>query len=101
MFWKKLLKKQKITVPFKKKPTIEEIGLTKLFSEPPYFRMLKKNELTLYLKSPVGIKERLFKLPLRPFEIMVISTAVGGNKKFWINEMTEALLRHWGKFEVS
>ena len=71
--FKKLFNKKKITLPFKKKLTLKEVGLMKRFSEPPYFRVLD-DELILYLKSPIGVKEKKFKLPLRQFEITFIST---------------------------
>ena len=101
MFLTKYLKKKKIVLPKIKKvlPTLEEVGKTKKADEVPYFRVLD-NKLVLYLKTAIGVKEKNFELPLTCTNIQFISTKVGGNKKFWENEIVIALNRHWEKYNA-
>ena len=97
MFWKK---KQIIPPKIITKKTLEEVGNDKSPDQLPYFRVMGK-QLLLYLKSPIGAKEVRFKLPLRPTDIVLISTRCRGNKDFWEREIVRSLNRHWGKYGLS
>ena len=94
--------KKKIVPPkiIDKPKTLEEVSMEISADNPPYFRIIGK-QLLLYLKSPIGVKEVRYKLPLRPVDIVLISTRCRGNRDFWEQEMIRSLRRHWDKYELS
>lgn len=93
-------KKKKIVLPvFKKKLTLEEVGLATKLGSTYYFRIEEADKLTLYVKTPIGYKPKYYKLPLKFNNIAFISNKCKGNKKFWENLMTDTLRKHWSKYE--